>query len=238
MHARRTKTDLPLSSILIMCDIINRSEKVTIFFPPRSPLPFHFFHISHGSYEWRGDSVERRKFLLYTRERERERERESNAYHCVRCYLMHSNNDTKHIFLPVNSGHNSVVRKSTESSVTAPDTLSFKTLRQKADEAVAGGYNLNLQKFERACGIPDRMLLPKGKHYGMEFGLVVMVSQDEHVDESLLKGNHAHCGINGRQYPDNRPMGFPLDRRINDERVFRETPNIKSVIVKVFHDDN
>ncbi|XP_045113323.1 hemocyanin A chain-like [Portunus trituberculatus] len=135
----------------------------------------------------------------------------------------------------LSSGANMVVRKSSESSVTRPDSMSFKVLRQKADEAVAGGYDLNLEKYAEACGIPDRMLLPKGKANGMDFALMVFVTPDAHIDESEVNGNHAHCGRHGQPYPDPRPMGYPLDRRIPDKRVFLDSPNTKFINVKVFH---
>nr|XP_045583379.1 hemocyanin B chain-like [Procambarus clarkii] len=140
----------------------------------------------------------------------------------------------------LSSGSNHVVRKSTESSVTVPDRLSFEELKKRTDAAVTSGSELDLHEFERSCGIPNRLLLPKGKERGMEFALFVGVTngdEDKTVDNPEKLGpTHAQCGIHGEKYPDKRPMGYPVDRRIPDNRVFLETPNIKRIFVNVFHD--
>ncbi|WP_432214996.1 hypothetical protein, partial [Salmonella enterica] len=50
------------------------------------------------------------------------------------------------------------MRKSSESAVTVPDVPSFQSLIDAADSG-----SVDLHEFERSCGIPNRMLLPKGK---------------------------------------------------------------------------
>ena len=84
------------------------------------------------------------------------------------------------------------------------------------------------------------MLLPEGTTGGLEFALVVAVtdgSTDAQHDALEKSGYHSHtqCGIHGEKYPDHQPMGFPLDRRIPDERVFLSSDNVASTIVKLFH---
>ncbi|KAK7028970.1 hypothetical protein SK128_013876 [Halocaridina rubra] len=135
-------------------------------------------------------------------------------------------------------GKNHVVRKSVDSSVTVPDVPHFQTLIDAANRG-----NFDMSEFTRSCGIPDRMLLPKGKKNGMEFALVIAVT-DAKYDATQSNpeadehgGSHAHCGQHGEIYPDKSPMGFPIDRRIPDRRIYDEIPNIKMEIVKVFHDD-
>ncbi|XP_068212029.1 hemocyanin B chain-like [Palaemon carinicauda] len=141
-------------------------------------------------------------------------------------------------------GGNHVVRKSTDSSVTVPDIPPFQTLIEAADQAVAGNGMLNLPGQGRSCGIPNRMLLPKGKKDGMEFALILAVTDGSydatHTDaaDSEHGGSHALCGSHGEIYPDKRPMGFPLDRSVPDKRVFDETTNFKYRIVKVFHEQH
>ena len=140
----------------------------------------------------------------------------------------------------VSSGSNKVVRKSSESSVTMPDIPGFSSLIKAADEAVSSGGDLHHEEFDRACGIPNRMLLPKGTVEGMEFALAVAVTDgdtDQQHDALEKSGYHSHtqCGIHGEKYPDHQPMGFPLDRRIPDERVLLKSDNVAYTIVKVFH---
>ena len=77
----------------------------------------------------------------------------------------------------------------------------------------------------------------------MEFALAVAVSDaslDEGHETLEKSGHHSHgqCGITGEKYPDHQPMGFPLDRKIADDRIFLHADNIKYTIVKVHHHDN
>ncbi|XP_063603817.1 hemocyanin-like [Penaeus indicus] len=142
----------------------------------------------------------------------------------------------------VTAGENHIVRNSSESSVTIPDRIPFKTLMQQADEAVASNTDLphNIARA-RGCGLPQRLLLPKGTKTGMQFWLFVgMTSGDDGVHDDLLEnthGNtHSNCGIHGLKYPDKRPMGFPFDRRIPDFRNFI-VGNFLSTVVMIYHKD-
>jgi len=72
----------------------------------------------------------------------------------------------------------------------------------------------------------------------MDFWLAVMVSDATEDDyDNLEAGHHSHgqCGIKGSKYPDHQPMGFPYDRKIVDERIFKTSDNINTQVVKVFH---
>jgi len=139
-------------------------------------------------------------------------------------------------------GDNTVVHKSSESSVTVPDSVSFATLIEKADAAVAAGQEASgMEAYSRNCGIPDRLLLPKGNERGLEFALYAFVNDGsaDHTETFDLDGHyggtHAQCGIHGQKYPDLRPMGFPLDRKITDPRMALNISNFKKTYVKVYH---
>ena len=137
-------------------------------------------------------------------------------------------------------GANTIVRHAADSSVTVPDVPSFHALIEAADAAVAAGEELHQEQYERACGIPNRLLLPKGTSEGMEFVLAVAVTDgetDEQHDilEKQDVHGHAQCGVHGEKYPDHLPMGFPLDRHIEDERILLSSPNVKYTIVKITH---
>lgn len=131
----------------------------------------------------------------------------------------------------MDAGGNQITRKSVDSSVTVPDSPSLDWLESSsaADRA----------KFARSCGIPQRLLLPKGKTDGMEFALMVAVT-DGAADKAVENpgDSHSQCGTHGGTYPDKKPMGFPLDRTITDKSVFLDTPNFKRIFVKVTHDDH
>ena len=142
----------------------------------------------------------------------------------------------------MSAGANHITRNSKESSVTVHDRLRYLELVKKTDAAIEEGTELHLEEYLRPCGIPERMLLPKGKSEGMEFTLAVAITDGEKdlidmslVDSEKLASSYAHCGVHGEKYPDKKPLGFPLDRKIPDERIFLETPNVYKGVVKIYH---
>nr|XP_045623130.1 hemocyanin subunit-like [Procambarus clarkii] len=137
----------------------------------------------------------------------------------------------------LSAGVNHIVRKSKDSSVTVPDVPSFQTLIQKADEALSSANKFDLHQYESALGLPNRFLLPKGNSNGMEFDLVVAVTDgkaDAAVDDLHTNTKFNHYGYRG-VYPDKRPHGYPLDRRVDDERIFQSLSNFKQILVKVIN---
>merc|ERR1719153_1807149 len=112
----------------------------------------------------------------------------------------------------------------------------------KTEETLAfGAETTSLEELSRTCGIPDRLLLPKGKEEGLEMVLMSFVSDGatDHTDTFEVGGHyggtHAHCGIHGQKYPDKRPMGFPIDRNILDFRMTAGVTNFKNTLVNVYH---
>jgi len=142
-------------------------------------------------------------------------------------------------------GANTIVRKSSESAVTVPDSPSFQEMIAKTEETLASGADsTTLEELSRACGIPDRLLLPKGKEEGLDMVLMSYISDGEtdHTDTFQVGGHyggtHAHCGIHGQKYPDKRAMGFPIDRQILDFRMSASVTNFKNTMVKIYHKKN
>lgn len=140
--------------------------------------------------------------------------------------------------LTVAPGANSLSRKSVESSITVPDVPSFEQLVKAADEALASGSELHLEEFTSGLGLPNRFLISKGNSEGMDFHLVVFVSDGE--KDAAVDGLHEntsfnHYGCADGKYPDNRPHGYPLDRRVDDERIITGVTNFKAMDVKVYH---
>lgn len=63
------------------------------------------------------------------------------------------------------------------------------------------------------CGWPYTLLLPRGDEAGMAFQLMVMVSEGDDLRDGFgVDGAVSYCGIQGGQYPDRKPMGYPFDR--------------------------
>ncbi|KAG0724993.1 Hemocyanin C chain [Chionoecetes opilio] len=138
-------------------------------------------------------------------------------------------------------GANTITRSSKDSSVTVPDIPSFKTLMDKTEAALSSGSELHLEEFASGLGLPNRFLISKGKTEGMDFNLVLFVSDG--AKDAAIEGLHEnlayiHYGGAGGKYPDNRPHGYPLDRRVDDERIITGLTNFKSMEVKVYHHEH
>lgn len=67
------------------------------------------------------------------------------------------------------------------------------------------------------CGWPYHLLLPRGTEAGMDFRLMVMLTdhQADLVGAEKKCGSMSFCGVKDAQYPDKRPMGYPFDRPFN-----------------------
>jgi hypothetical protein len=64
------------------------------------------------------------------------------------------------------------------------------------------------------CGWPYHLLLPRGSGAGMEFRLMVMVTDwlVDRLGADSACGSLSFCGARDTEYPDSRPMGYPFDR--------------------------
>jgi hypothetical protein len=70
------------------------------------------------------------------------------------------------------------------------------------------------------CGLPYRLLLPRGTPNGTAFRFMVMFTDAE--EDGLLNEMHdmecgsvSFCGKNDWAWPDKKPMGFPFERRFD-----------------------
>ena len=135
-------------------------------------------------------------------------------------------------------GANTITRSSKDSSVTVPDVPSFYDLIEKTKQAVSSGSELHLEEYVSGLGLPNRFLLPKGMTQGMTFQLVVFVSdgaKDAAIDGLHENTSFNHYGTHTGKYPDKQPHGYPLDRRVDDERIITGVSNFKVQDLKVYH---
>nr|Q95P08.1 RecName: Full=Hemocyanin subunit A; Flags: Precursor [Scutigera coleoptrata]CAC69246.1 hemocyanin subunit A [Scutigera coleoptrata] len=106
-------------------------------------------------------------------------------------------------------GHNVIERQSKESSVTMSKDHVFGEIRNLADD------------HQCSCGWPDYLLLPKGKYEGMTYQLFVVATdyEEDHVEdageECQCRDSMSYCGSVEHKLPDNKPLGYPFDRRID-----------------------
>ncbi|KMR05257.1 Hexamerin [Lasius niger] len=123
-------------------------------------------------------------------------------------------------------GTNKIERSSHESIYVVPDEVPSDVLYKKMVKALEGGETFNYPG--QPYGLPDRLLLPKGKKEGMPFKLFVAVS---HFDEKTA--TQMDSPVWGPSVVDARPLGYPLDRPVS---TFNFTvPNFHTKDVLIFH---
>ncbi|CAH0557366.1 unnamed protein product [Brassicogethes aeneus] len=110
-------------------------------------------------------------------------------------------------------GTNTIMRNSTDSSVTIPFDRTFRDLDARRPQ---GGDALAQFNF-CGCGWPQHMLIPKGAPEGYPCQLFVMISDyaGDRINQSIegiCNDADSYCGIKDKLYPDRRSMGYPFDR--------------------------
>jgi len=64
------------------------------------------------------------------------------------------------------------------------------------------------------CGLPYRLLVPRGRDAGMAFRFLVLPTDgdEDQVDPGKTCGSLSYCGRQTQTYPETKPMGYPFDR--------------------------
>ena len=138
-----------------------------------------------------------------------------------------------------------ISRHSKDSSVIMkiPESFQYGDLQSSLESG-----NITADEFNHfGCGWPEHLLISKGKPEGSLFNIFVVVSK-------LLDGEtlpvdlqtFTMCGVRGNDFPDKRPMGFPIDRPAkcvggcedqNWRNLLGGRKNMMAKHVKIVHDD-
>lgn len=116
------------------------------------------------------------------------------------------------------SGKNIIERKSEQIDMIK-DMPSYRALCHKITSALKGQEEFRLEKTDLLTGFPSRFMLPKGKVEGQEFLLYVYMYPYKSTTTKLLMDRKLTPG-SGMLYLDDLPLGYPLDRPIEDEKLF------------------
>ncbi|KAJ1519982.1 hypothetical protein ONE63_004214 [Megalurothrips usitatus] len=140
------------------------------------------------------------------------------------------------------NGDNLIKRESREFTSTVGDYETFQSLLKGAES----GHVYSSGAVDHHCGFPDRLVLPMGHTAGVPYTFFVMVTpygseeadQDFHGHSAAYNANNANVySCNGLVTAlDNRPLGFPFDRKIENFGRFY-TPNMYFKDVAIFHKD-
>lgn len=141
-----------------------------------------------------------------------------------------------HFFINLVEGQNTITRNSRDFSWFVNDRTTYYELYKHLMMSVKGDEKFPLDMTEAHCGIPSRLMLPKGKKGGMTFQFFFIVSPffEPKIERFTGFDNKLSCGIgSGARYLDTLPFGFPFNRPIDPKNWY--TPNMFYYDANIFH---
>merc|ERR1719186_1069809 len=166
----------------------------------------------------------------------------------VRIFMMPTNGaDNKatlhmdHFFMYLNFGENRITREELE----APHLSKSRWSLSKLQDSLMNGQVSREEFSWGGCGWPRHLNIPRGTERGMDWTMVVMVSQVLSEDIPKIEAWSAnsniawsYCGVTTGVVPDSRPLGFPVDRDFGDiESLVGYRNNWAVVPVRIVHVD-
>lgn len=128
-----------------------------------------------------------------------------------------------------------VIERKCEQNDMIKDRTSYRALYHNVMSALKGQEEFRLDMTESCVGFPIRFMLPKGKVEGQEFLWYVYISPYKPLTTKTTYDDIISAGVgSGTRYLDNLPMGYPLDREIEDEAMFL-VPNSYMKEVVIYH---
>lgn len=147
--------------------------------------------------------------------------------------------ELEHFKMQLEAGVNHVKRSSGDFSFWVNDRTTYFELYQKLMDATNSDYKFKLDQSETHCGVPNRLMLPKGKKGGQVYQFFYMVYPYHEPSVKQYTGYDPiiSCGIgHGSRYVDALPFGFPFNRPVKHDYYF-DVDNFKFFDVKIFHRD-
>ncbi|XP_017956220.1 fat-body protein 1 [Drosophila navojoa] len=140
------------------------------------------------------------------------------------------------------SGRNRIQYRSTNIAWTTRDATPYSeiyrrvmtALRDQQDQLIVSDLVGENGSF------PQRLLLPRGRPEGLPMQLLAIASPVERLERDLpirMKRLDGVMGVSVASIMDNRPLGFPLDRRIENEQLLLELPNVQVEDVLIVSDN-
>jgi len=145
-----------------------------------------------------------------------------------------------HFDVDLVAGINHIKRNSHEFSWWVNDRTTYLELYQKVMDAFNSDYKFPLNQMEAHCGVPNRLMLPRGKKGGMPFQFFFMVfPYHEPVVKQYTGFDYVvSCGVgSGARFVDSLPFGFPFNRPVKHSYYF-DVPNFHFQDVKIYHKED
>ncbi|XP_060656000.1 fat-body protein 1 [Drosophila nasuta] len=133
------------------------------------------------------------------------------------------------IKVQLQSGRNRIQHRSTNIEWTTRDFTPISEIYRRVMTTLRGQREeLSVNELVGENGrFPQRLLLPRGRPEGLPMQLFVIISPIERQQQQVVLENSAGLmGISQAAIEDRRPLGYPLDRRIDNEQQLLSMPNV------------
>lgn len=138
------------------------------------------------------------------------------------------------IKVELQSGRNRIQQRSTNFDWTTRDATPFSEIYRRVMTSVRGQQKQQEQNsISDLVGengrFPQRLLLPRGRPEGLPMQLLVIVSPvlQQQQESVRLERFDGVMGISQASIEDNRPLGYPLDRRLDNEQQLLRFSNVQ-----------
>lgn len=140
-----------------------------------------------------------------------------------------------HFVVDLVSGTNVIDRNCQEFSRYIRDHTTYLDLYKDVMLATEGKIKFAYDTYEKHCGFPWRLMLPKGTKGGMlfKFFFIVVPYTTTTTTTHTIDQTMATC-VSFNEYVDNRSFGFPLDRIIDEVHWY--TPNMYYYDATIYHE--
>lgn len=134
--------------------------------------------------------------------------------------------------IDLKAGRSIITRNSNQFTFYSNDRTTYFDLYKTVMLASSGEAPLPSNFSQSTCGFPQRLMLPKGKKTGFAVQLFVIITEYRSPSTWVIQKDWFSAS-NCRRDIDARPLGFPLDREI-DETIWN-SPNMKYIETAIFH---
>lgn len=135
------------------------------------------------------------------------------------------------------TGTNTIDRSCQQFSRFIADHTTYFDLYKDVMTSTKTTTKFAYDKYEKYCGFPWRLMLPKGTKGGMEyqmFFIVVPYTDTVTTTTTTTTDDRIFNCVSYEQFYDSRAYGFPLDRKINE--MYWYTPNMYYYDVTIYHE--
>lgn len=140
-----------------------------------------------------------------------------------------------HFVVDLISGTNTLDRNCQQFTKFIADHTTYFDLYKDVMMSTKSEMKFAYDKYEKHCGFPWRLMLPKGTKGGMVFKMFFMVLP--YTDSVTVYDESTYVCGSYEEFVDHRySYGFPLDRKVNE--AYWYTPNMYYNDVTIYHEQD